>query len=129
MRKFQVTVNGNSYEVEVEELAGGVSSAPVMSTPTTKPAAPVAKPAAPKPAVAAPAGPAGMTKIVAPMQGKIVGIKATAGQEIKKGQVVCVLEAMKMENEILAAKDGVIATVNVTVGQNVQSGDLLASMN
>lgn len=116
MRKFQVTVNGNTYEVDVEEL--GVSSvAPVANTIV----APIEN--------IAPSGSVGATLLEAPMQGKIVGVKVAAGQKVAEGDVVAILEAMKMENEIVAPSSGIIATVNVSSGQTVEAGDLIASLN
>ena len=124
MKNYTITVNGNVYEVTVEEGFTGAASAPK--------AAPVAAPkAAPAPAAApaAPAGAAGAVAITAPMPGKILGVKASAGQAVKKGQVICILEAMKMENEIVAPQDGTIATINVATGDSVEPGATLATMN
>ena len=120
MKKFQVTVNGNTYEVEVAEVGTGVST-PVVSAPVAS--APVAA-AAPAASTAV-----GSTLLEAPMQGKIVAVKVTAGQAIEKGDVVAVLEAMKMENEIVAPKSGTIVSVGVATGQTVEAGDLIASLN
>ena len=132
MKKFQVTVNGNTYEVDVEELQDGqVVSAPVVSAP----AAPKKAAVAPKKAaaVAAPkkvsAGSVGGTKVTAPMPGKIVDVKVTEGQSVKEGDVLVVLEAMKMENEIVAPKNGTIASVNVAKGGTVDAAELLVSIN
>ena len=123
MKNYTITVNGTAYDVTVEE--GGAGSA--VSAPKAAPAAPKAVPkAAPK---AAPAGAQGSVKIQAPMSGKILAVKANAGQAVKKGEVVLVLEAMKMENEIVAPQDGTIAGVNVAVGGQVEAGDVLATMN
>lgn len=125
MRKFNVTVNGQTYEVEVEEVGGAPSAAPVRA------AAPVAAPAAAAPAAAAPAAPkaaapvAGGTPVKAPMPGTILDVKVKAGDTVKAGQCVCVLEAMKMENEIPAAKDGTVAQVVVAKGASVNAGDTL----
>lgn len=124
MRKFQVTVNGNTYEVEVAEVGAGAGVVtPVVSAPVA--AAPVAA----APAAAAPAGAVGSTMLEAPMIGKIVGVKVAVGQTVKSGDVIAVLEAMKMENELVAPKAGTIVSVNVTVGQQVDAGDLIASLN
>ena len=125
MKNYRITVNGTAYDVAVEELgAGAVATAPVATAPVA--AAPVA--AAPAPAPVA-SGAEGAVKISAPMPGKILAIKANVGQSVKKGDVVMVLEAMKMENEIVAPSDGTIASVNVAVGDSVESGDTLASLN
>ena len=121
MKKYNITVNGTTYEVIVEEADGEVV-APVASAP----AAPVAAPkAAPKAAPAA----AGAVKVTAPMPGTILKVCVSAGQTVKKGDVICVLEAMKMENDIPAPQDGVIASINVQNGASVASGDVLASIN
>jgi biotin carboxyl carrier protein len=122
MKNYTITVNGNTYDVVVEEGSGAAVSAPVSAP---KAAAP--KPAAPK--VAAPASAAGSVKVTAPMPGKILKVNVANGAAVKKGQAIIVLEAMKMENEIVAPQDGTIASVNVTVGQSVEAGDLLASLN
>ena len=95
--------------------------------PVVKSAAPVA---APKPAAApAPSGAVGAVKVNAPMPGKILAVKANAGQAVKKGDVIIVLEAMKMENDIVAPQDGTIASVSCAVGDSVEAGALLASLN
>ena len=78
---------------------------------------------------AAPAGAQGSVTVNAPMPGKILGVKASVGQAVKKGDVVVVLEAMKMENEIVAPQDGTIASINVAVGDSVDSGAVLATLN
>lgn len=125
MKNYRITVNGTAYDVAVEELGAG--QAPVAAAPVA--AAPVAAPAAaPAPAPAA-GGAEGAVKVSAPMPGKILAIKANAGQAVKKGDVVMVLEAMKMENEIVAPADGTVASINVAVGDSVESGDTLASLN
>ncbi len=124
MKNYTITVNGTAYDVTVEEGGAGsvatTSSAPKVA-PKTAP-----KAAAPKPVAT---GAQGSVKIQAPMPGKILAIKANAGQAVKKGEVVLVLEAMKMENEIVAPQDGTIAGVNVAVGGQVEAGDVLATMN
>lgn len=122
MKKYNITVNGNTYEVYVEEA--DASSAPVAA-PVAATAAPAAKPAAPKAAPAA----SGANKVTAPMPGTVLQVKVSQGQSVKKGDVICVLEAMKMENDIPAPCDGVIASVNVQKGASVNAGDILASIN
>ena len=122
MKKYNITVNGNTYEVYVEEA--DASSAPVAA-PVAATAAPAAKPAAPKAAPTA----AGANKVTAPMPGTILQVKVSQGQSVKKGDVICVLEAMKMENDIPAPCDGVIVSINVQKGASVGAGDILASIN
>ncbi len=131
MKRYSITVNGNTYDVFVEEAdASGVVSAPVAPVAPAAPAAPVA---IPKPAAAqqpaAPQGAQGATKVTAPMPGTILNIKVSAGQSVKKGDVICVLEAMKMENDIPAPCDGVVASVNVQKGANVSANDVIATLN
>ena len=120
MKNYRITVNGVAYDVAVEEMGEGA----VTSTPT--PAAPT--PAAPKAAPAAAAG-AGAIKINSPMPGNILSVKASAGQAVKKGDVLMILEAMKMENEICAPQDGTIASVQAVAGDSVESGDVLVTMD
>lgn len=123
MKNYTITVNGNVYDVTVEE--NGASQAP--SAPRAQAPAPRASQAAPK--AAAPAGAQGSVKVNAPMPGKVLAIKANAGQAVKKGEVVLLLEAMKMENEIVAPQDGTIASINVAVGDSVEAGVVLATLN
>ena len=124
MKTYTITVNGNVYDVTVEEGTG--AAAPVAQTVAPKATPAPAKKAAPK---AASAGAQGGVKINAPMPGKILGIKANAGQAVKKGQVILVLEAMKMENEIVAPQDGTVASINVSVGEQVEAGAVIATLN
>ena len=122
MKKYNITVNGNTYEVLVEEAD---ASTPVSySAPV---AAPVAAPKAAAPKAAPVAG--GAVKVTSPMPGTILAVKVSAGQQVKKGDVICVLEAMKMENDIPAPQDGVLASLNVQKGASVNAGDVLASLN
>lgn len=120
MKKFNVTVNGNSYEVEIEEVKSAAAPAP-KAAPAAAPSAP-----APKAAPAAPAAaPAGGTSIAAPMPGKITKVIASVGQTVKAGDVVLILEAMKMQNEITAPAAGTVKAVNVEVGKSVKVGEVM----
>jgi len=131
MKKFQVTVNGNTYEVDVEEITnGGVQPVVTNQQPLQYNTTPVQKPLAP----AAPAAPAATvptegTSVEAPMQGKIVGLKVTQNQKVQEGDVIAVLEAMKMENEIVASTAGTVVSIHVAIGQSVDAGDLIATLN
>lgn len=130
MRKFLIKVNGNQYEVEVDEVrADGsvVEAAPVVSSVSAPAAAPVAAPA-PKAETKSANAPAGAVKITAPMPGTILKVNVAVGETVKKGQILCILEAMKMENEIVAPSEGKVATVNVTKGASVNAGDTLVSL-
>lgn len=127
MKKYNITVNGVTYEVLVEEAdAAGA----VMPAPTAPAAAPAPTPApAPKKAAPAPTGATGAVKVTSPMPGTILKVDVTVGQAVKKGDNLCILEAMKMENAIPAPQDGTVASVNVTKGASVNAGDLLISLN
>ena len=133
MKHYTITVNGNTYEVSVEENNGVpvATPAPVQRVaPAPAPAAPAQKAApAAAPAPKASSGTEGNIKVSSPMPGKILSLKAAVGQSVKKGEVILILEAMKMENEIVATDDGTIASINVTAGQSVEAGDLLATIN
>ena len=122
MRKFIVNVNGNSYEVEVEEVGGAATSAPAAAPVQT--AAPAAAPKAAPKAQA----PVGGTPVKAPMPGNVLDIKVSNGQAVKEGDVVVILEAMKMENEIYAPCDGTV-TVVASKGATVNTGDVLISLS
>lgn len=130
MKKYNITVNGISYEVMVEETSE-TSSAPVAAPVQNTAPTPVgATKPAPKPtAKSAPSGTSGSVKISAPMPGTILKIDLAVGQTIKKNDLVCILEAMKMENEIFASEGGTIASVNVSKGSSVNSGDVIISIN
>ena len=108
MKKYKVNVNGTAYEVEIEEMTGAPAAAPVAAAP------------------AAPAG-AG-ERVAAPMPGNILAVNVAAGDTVKKGQVLMILEAMKMENEIMAPCDGKVTSVAVTKGAAVESGALLCTI-
>ena len=130
--KYKITLNNRVYEVEVEAGKAMLLDeyevvAPAAPAPA---AAPVAAAAAPAAAPAPTAAPAGSGEAVAaPMPGTILKVNVTAGQAVKSGDTLCVLEAMKMENEIKAPKDGVVSTVAVTKGASVNTGDALVYLN
>ena len=110
MKKYTITVNGTAYEVEVEE-AGVVASAPKAAPKAAPaPAAPVA---------------AGATTVSAPMPGKVLSVNVKAGDAVKSGDVLLILEAMKMQNEIMAPADGTVSDVRVSAGQTVATGDVM----
>ena len=122
MKAYKVTVNGNVYEITLEVI----DKADIKAAP-----APAAAPAEPAPAPAAPtaAPAAGATTVSAPMPGTILKVNVAAGQAIKRGDVLMILEAMKMENEIVAPVDGTVAAVSVNAGATVESGTVLCSIN
>lgn len=124
MKNYTITVNGNVYDVTVEEGGAGSTAAPASAPKAAPKAAP-----APAAAKAAPAGAQGAIKVNAPMPGKILGLKASAGQAVKKGDVLLLLEAMKMENEVVAPEDGTVAGFNVAAGDMVEAGDILVTLN
>lgn len=117
MKNYVITVNGTSYEVSVEEVGGNTAA------PAPAPMAAPKAPAAPKPA-----GPQGGIKVTSPMPGKILSLKSEAGASVKRGDVLMILEAMKMENEIVAPQDGTVASINVAAGDSVEAGALLATL-
>lgn len=147
--KYVATINGKKYEVEVEKLEAyksldrnGVAApaAPVLpaSAPVQRPAAPAPAPVAVAPApapapAAAPApkaaAPAGATTVEAPMPGKILNIKVSEGQAVKFGEVVVIMEAMKMETEIVAPADGTVSKILVKAGDSVDTGAALVALN
>ena len=118
-KQYTVTVNGTAYEVTVESVSGGrMASAPVARTAP----APVARAAAP---VAAPAASGSGETVSSPMPGTILDVKVAAGQAVKSGDILFILEAMKMENEIFAPCDGTVSSVAVSKGAAVNPGDVL----
>ena len=127
-KQYTVTVNGTAYEVTVESVSGGrMASAPVARTapaPVARAAAPApaAAPAAPK---AAPAASGSGETVSSPMPGTILDVKVAAGQAVKSGDILFILEAMKMENEIFAPCDGTVSSVAVSKGAAVNPGDVL----
>ena len=126
--KYKVTLNGRTYEVEVEAGQAMLvdeyeAYAPAPAAPAAAPAPAAAAPAAPAAAPAAPV--AAGEPVNAPMPGTIVRVEVTQGAAVKSGQLLVVLEAMKMENEILAPKDGTVAQVVVQKGSRVETGSPL----
>lgn len=152
MKNYTITVNGQVYVVQVEEgITAAAQGAPVVTipaapvfqqaaapvfqqaaTPAFQPAAPApvtpAPAAAPAPAVA-PAGAAGSITVESPMPGKILSVEKKVGDSVEAGQTIMILEAMKMENEIVAPEAGTIASINVSVNQSVEAGEVLATLN
>lgn len=123
MKRYHITVNGVAYDVTVEETAG--APAPAAAPPA--PAAASAPAAPQQPAAEAPVSAKGR-KVLAPMPGNILDVKVTVGQTVKSGDVLVVLEAMKMENDIVAPCDGTVESIPVKKGDTVDSNALLASI-
>ena len=118
MKRYNITVNGNTYDVAVEEVGAG---APVAtSTP-----APVATPVAAAPAPAAAPAVTGGTQVKAPMPGNIIAVKVAVGDSVSNGTVLAILEAMKMENDIVCPQDGIVAEIRVKKGDTVNSDDVI----
>ncbi|MGE5559532.1 MAG: acetyl-CoA carboxylase biotin carboxyl carrier protein subunit [Chloroflexota bacterium] len=139
MRKFRVTVNSTTYEVEVEEVGGEQrpAAAPV-ATPVRPaapaPSAPAAAPTQAAPAAAAPAAAprtpsAGGVQVKAPLPGVVLSIKVKPGDAVRRGGLLLILEAMKMENEILASQDGTVREILVSSGASVNTGDVLVVLD
>lgn len=127
--RYRVTVNGRAYEVDVEDMGAG--AAPVAAPAPAPIAAPVpVAPAAPAaaPAPVAKAVPAGAGTVSAPMPGKILKVLVSQGTAVTKGQVVLILEAMKMENEIFAHIDGTVTQLSTKEGDSVNTGDTLLTI-
>ena len=120
MKNYRITVNGTAYDVAVEELGAGAAPAAVAAP------APVAA-AAPAPAAPAAPAAAGSIEVAAPMPGKILNGRRWSA--VKKGDVILILEAMKMENDVVAPEDGTVASINVSAGDAVEAGDVLATLN
>ena len=122
MKSYTITVNGTAYEVTVEETGS-------VSAPTAAPvAAPKAAPAG-APKAAAPAAGAGAVKVSASVPGKVLKIVASAGQAVKAGDNIVILESMKMEIPVVAPQDGTVASIDTSEGASVENGDTLATMN
>jgi len=137
MKKFNVTVNGKSYAVEVEEVGAGqgnftyapvqqAAPSPVQQAPAPAPQAAPTAPTAPAPK--APAGPVSGELMTAPMPGTILDIKVTEGQSVKAGDIILILEAMKMENEIVSPKEGVVNKIHTSKSTTVSTGDPLVTI-
>ena len=128
MKTYNVTVNGVTYSVVVEEVgAGAVASAPVAAP--AAPVAPKSAPAAPAGAPKASSGAQGSVTVKAPMPGNIMKVNVKPGQSVKKGDVLVVLEAMKMENDVCAPEDGTVASVEVSQGATVETDAVLVTLN
>lgn len=140
MKKFNVTVNGKTYAVEVEEVGAGqggftyqpvqqAAPAPVQQAAPQPQVAPAPAPTpAPTPAPKAPAGPVSGETISAPMPGTILDVKVSEGQQVKAGDILLILEAMKMENEIVSPKDGVVNRIHTSKSSTVSTGDALVTI-
>lgn len=134
MKMFRVVVNGSEYKVGIEELAEEKSIQPTSQKPAAAPAPspkPAQNPPAPQAAPTKPAAdssPAGGA-VTAPMPGTVLSIGVAPGDKVTKGQTLLILEAMKMENQIMAPTDGVIKEINVTQGVSVNAGDILVVLS
>lgn len=130
MRKFAINVNGKAYEVEVEEIGQGTTAPRPVNNPTPAPSAPAVTQPAPEKAAAPKnnAIPQGAETIKAPMPGVILDVKVQSGEQVSKGQVLAILEAMKMENEIMSPRDGQVVSVQVAKGASVNAGDALIAI-
>lgn len=127
--KYNVTLNGNIYEVDVTETSAvvtGVKQVPVNAAPVTAPIAAPATSAAPAVSAAPAANIADGTPVKAPMPGTILAVKAPEGTAVKSGDVVVVLEAMKMENDIVAPCDGTVKSIVAAKGASVNTDDVIA---
>lgn len=129
MKRYSVTVNGVVYDVAVEEVTGGAAPVAAAPAPVAAPAPAAAPAAAPAPA-AKPQAPAADAKysVAAPMPGNILAVNVKVGDKVAKGAVLCILEAMKMENEVMAPEAGTVTSVTVSKGSTVQAGDVLVTL-
>ena len=135
MKRFNIVVNGRAYDVQVDEMAPGAPApAPVPAAMPSAIPSPVPSPVgyaapAPAPKAAAPAAGAGAVKVTASVPGKVLKIVASAGQAVKAGDSIVILESMKMEIPVVAPQDGTVASIDTTEGASVENGDTLATMN
>lgn len=131
MKRYTITVNGTAYDVTVDEANGAAPAAtPVQAAAPAPAAAPPAPAAAPAPAAKpAATGSEGAVKVDAPMPGTILDVKVSVGASVSSGEVICILEAMKMENEIVAPQAGTVSSVNVSKGDSVEAGQVIITMN
>lgn len=132
LRKFKITIDGTEYLVEMEEIGGTPAPTAVAPTPQPAPVAPAPQATAPTPQPTAPAAAttsttAGTT-LPAPMPGSILKLLVKVGDEVKENQPLIILEAMKMENEVVANHAGKVSAINVAVGENVNAGDALITI-
>lgn len=123
MKNYTITVNGSVYDVTVEEKGAGTAAAAPVAAPKAAPAA------APKAAPKAAAAGAGSIQVKAGAAGKVFKLEASAGQSVKKGDAVVIIEAMKMEIPVVAPEDGTVASIDVAVGDAVEAGAVLATLN
>lgn len=129
IKRLRVTVDGNSYDVTVEvpdetsSPAAAAATAPAVAVPAPPPAAALASP--PAPAVAAPSGPSGPGDVPSPLAGRVTAVVVTVGQEVKEGDHLVTLEAMKMNTFVFAPKSGKVAEIQTTVGAAVEEGQVL----
>ena len=124
--KYVVTLNGKNYEVDVTECEAVITSVTPVAAPVAAPAAPAAAAPVAAPAAAAPVAAADVTKVTSPMPGNILAVNVTPGQAVKEGDVMFILEAMKMENEIVAPVSGTVKQVLTTKGAVVETDAVLA---
>ena len=127
LRKFKIKVDGQEYQVEMEEIGAVAPAAPVA--PVAAPAAPAVEAAPAAPAAPVAATPAGADAMPSPMPGNILRVLVNVGDTVTENQPLMILEAMKMENEIVAAKAGVVSGIHVKEGQVVNPGDALITIN
>ncbi len=125
MKKYNITVNGTTYEVIVEEVESTATPSYTAPTVPVVPSAPTIN----KPVSTASNSATGVISVTSPMPGAILDVKVSVGQTIKRGDVICVLEAMKMENDIPSPQDGIVASVNVQKGSNVNANDVIITLN